>query len=140
MKIKRSLKQITVDEMLLSVVQAKKRKEEAEHYYKLQQQSLIEMLESNQQKSATVRDGGKKYKITYVRGERTVIDSDALRKELGTRIFNKYTVRTLDRKKLEEGIARGDVDKVLVSKHMSLLQNAASLRVTEQVADDREET
>ena len=142
MKIKRSTdsKSVVLEELMRSVVQAKKDKEEAENHYKLLQQTVMEHLESKQQKSATVQDGGKKYKITYVKNERTQIDSDALKKEMGARAFNKYTVRTLDRKKLEEGIALDEIDQVLVGKHVSIQHSNPFLRVTEQQADDQEQT
>lgn len=151
MKIKRSLKKNDIgmhnrfttsapstEDLMKVAVEAKKNKEEADRLYKMAQEQVIERLEAKQQKSASVKDGGKKYKITYVKNERTTIDSDGLKKEMGARAFNKYTVRTLDKKKLEEGIALGDVDQVLVGKHVSIQPSSPFLRITEQATDDQE--
>lgn len=58
--------------------------------------------------------------MTYsLRGVPT-INEPALRKELGAKVYDKYTKRVLDRKAMERAMDMGLIDPVTVSKHVSM--------------------
>lgn len=96
------------------------------------------MLVKEQRKTAEVQDGGKEYRVTYVQGETTKIDEQGLRKALGAANYRKYTKETLDRKKLEEGMDKGEVDPIVVGQHVQVVPSKPFLRFTEKEAKEDE--
>lgn len=119
-----------MDETLADLFDAlallKDEKDEADRKYREVQAMVVAALESRQQKTATVH--GRKF--TLVAAERTVIDEDGLKKGLGAKVWNKFTIRKLDRSKLEQALLDGSVDPVLVARHSVVKRDTPHIRVS----------
>src|SRR4051812_31936791 len=90
------------------------------------QERLTKEMEANQTKSYSTD----RAKVTYVRNTITKIDEKGLRKALRARVFDKYTVRKLDRKAMEAAMDSGEVDPVIVSKFVHNDYTKPFLRVS----------
>ena len=88
------------------------------------------------QKSYKVMDGEKVRTVTFVQQERTQIDEKGLRRALTAKVYDKYTIKKLDRKALEEAMGTGEVDPMVVSKYVSPVKGEPFLRYTEKDAED----
>lgn len=87
------------------------------------------MLAAKRKRYEIHRDG-RYYRATYVAAERTVINEAGLRKELGARKFAKITKVSVDRRKLENLIAEGEIAPEVVGKHIEIKQDTPSIRYT----------
>jgi len=67
---------------------------------------------------------------TVVAGSRVTIDDSKLSKSLGAKLWQKITVRKLDPKLLDDAIAKGVVDKVLVAAASSETPTKPYIRLT----------
>lgn len=76
------------------------------------------------------------YSVTFVQAERVELDEKGLRKALTARVFDKYTVKKLDKKALEEAMGRGEVDPMVVAKFVSTKKGLPYLRYSEKEATD----
>jgi len=99
--------------------------------YELAQSALLEQMEAKHQKSYKWSKGGLTRQVTYVRGERSVIDEKGLRKALTAKVFDKFTEKKLIRKKLEEAMNEGLVDPMVVAQHVTTQPTSGYLRYTE---------
>lgn len=113
-------------ELFADLARLKEERDEVERRYRDLQDTLVAHLNAKHQKSTTVNGT----KFTVVINERLVIDSDALKKGLGARIWNKFTVRKLDRAKLEAAVLEGSVDPVLVARHSSVKRDTPYIRIS----------
>lgn len=80
---------------------------------------LIKFMETNQRKSVSAKVGTMDHRVTYVRSKRVKVDEKGLKKALGARLFNKFTVTKLDTKKLESGLDEGLVAPEAVSPYIT---------------------
>lgn len=80
--------------------------------------ALLKVMEAKQRKTVTVESEEKKISATYTQRMSAVIDEVGLKKRLGARVFNKHTVRKLDRKSLEAAMERGEVDPHVVAMYV----------------------
>ena len=120
-----------IEEALRHYREVRIKADEAAHAKAEAETALIELLEANQQKTASYREGDKVVRATYVRSETVQVDEPGLRKALGARRFDRYTVRKLDKHKLEEGMARGEVDPTTVSQYSEIKRSRPFVRFTE---------
>lgn len=100
------------------------------------EKDLVEAMAAVHQKSATLRTGETQIKVTYVQNSTVKVNEEGLRKALGARVFNKYTVRKIDKNKLETGIATGEVDGVVVSQYCEIKSSKPYIRYTEGAASE----
>ena len=96
---------------------------------------LNQMREKHQKSYKWIRDGQTR-SVTYVQGERTVIDEKGLRKALTAKVFDKYTDKKLNRKKMEEAMSEGVIDPMVVAQHVSSQPASAYLRYTEHKEEE----
>jgi hypothetical protein len=101
-------------------------KDEADRKYREVQSMLVAYLTDRKQKTAAVRG----HKFTLVAAERTVIDEDGLKKGLGAKAWNKFTIKKLDRSKLEAALNDGSVDPVLVARHSVVKKDTPHIRIS----------
>lgn len=93
---------------------------------------VIKQMEADQRKSFRWKSNGRAYSVTYTRARTTTIDEPGLRKELGAKTFDKYTKRVLDRKAMEAAMDTGEIDPVIVSKHVQVVPGHPYLRTTDK--------
>lgn len=93
--------------------------------------ALLEQMEEKHQKSYKWNKGGLTRTVTYVKGERSVIDEKGLRKALTAKVYDKFTEKKLIRRKLEEAMNNGEVDPMVVAQHVTTTPTAGYLRYTE---------
>jgi len=97
-------------------------------------------MEADQKKTISWREGDKIKKLTYVRSTTTEIDEKGLRKALTAKVFDRYTVKKLDKKAMEAAMDTGEVDPVIVSKFVTLKPRKPYLTYKEsEVKEDNHE-
>lgn len=96
---------------------------------------VIRDLEEREQKSITVEDdNGVKITATIVAGSSEVINVDMLKKTLGAAAWNKITSTVLDRKKLEDAMARKDIDPLIVAQCSETVPKKPYVKISENTA------
>lgn len=81
---------------------------------------LITEMEEEHAKTFQIEDNEALHRFTYVRRETPVIDEKGLRRALTARVYDRYTTKKLDRKRLEEAMGTGAVDRMLVAKYVQM--------------------
>ena len=74
--------------------------------------------------------------------ETTKIDEEGLRKALGVKLWNKITVKKVDKAKLTTTIADGEISPELASGFLTVQKNKPYIRYTEgqkKESDDEDE-
>src|SRR5262245_43815949 len=104
-------------------------RDRAERYYQEVTERLMKQMEADQRKSYRWEENGQKRLLTYVQSRRTEIDEKGLRKALTAKVFDKYTVKKLDRKAMETAMDAGDVDPVIVSRYVQVNLRSEERRV-----------
>lgn len=84
-------------------------------------------MEADQRKTFHWSVNGVPHTLTYVAGKTTYVDEVGLRKALGARAFDRYTVRKLDRRAMEQAIDNFEVDRYVVAKFVSTKPKKAYL-------------
>lgn len=85
-------------------------------------------MAEHQRKTLTIETAeGIKFSGTYTQRTTSQINEAGLRKALGARTFNKFTVRKLDRKALEAAMTEGAVDPVTVAQYVDQVPGKAFL-------------
>lgn len=79
------------------------------------------------------------YRFTYVQPVSVVIDEKGLRKALGARTFDKYTVRKLNRKAMEQAMERGEVSPMVVAKYVTEKPSQPHLKYSVKVHTEKED-
>lgn len=97
---------------------------------------LIKQMEADQRKSFRWKADGLARAVTYVQKRTAVIDERGLRKALSAKVFDKYTVRKLDRKAMETAMDAGEVDPVTVSRFVTMKPGRAYLEYREKEETD----
>ena len=100
------------------------------------QSRLMKQMEADQRKSYRWQADGRAFGVTYVQAHTTVIDESGLRKALGAKAFDRYTVRKLDRKAMEKAMDEGKVDPITVSRYVTLKPNHPHLSLVEKEVTD----
>jgi len=124
------------DPLLREYIDAKKALDLAQNRLKKAQAVLLDQMAHDHQKSYRWTKEGRTYGVTYVRAERVEVDEKALRKALTAKVFDKYTVRKLDRKAMEAAIDTGDIDPMVVAKHVLTKPGEPYLRYSEKEIED----
>jgi hypothetical protein len=100
------------------------------------QARLMKQMEADQRKTYKFSTGHAAYTVSYVQAHTTVIDEAGLRKALGARAFDRYTIKKLDRKAMEKAMDEGKVDPITVSRYVTLQPNKPHLSLTEKEVTD----
>jgi hypothetical protein len=96
-------------------------------------------MEKGQKKTLSYEADGKKFSATYTQRTTNQINEAGLRKAMGARTFDKYTVKKLDRKALEKAMTDGDVDPMVVAKFVEQVPGKTFLTYRAKEATDGED-
>jgi transcriptional antiterminator Rof (Rho-off) len=94
------------------------------------QQMLVEGV-----KSDLVHVHGTDYKVTVVQSETLKVDEDSLVKALGKRMYNKVSVRKVDKKMLELAIKDGEISPQAVANSMVISKSTPYIRVSQSTGE-----
>jgi hypothetical protein len=104
--------------------------EEAQRKMAVITEKLVTEMEEEHAKSFLIHDNEGDHRFTYVRREVPVIDEKGLRRALTARVFDRYTTRKLDRKRLEEAMGTGAVDRMVVAKYVQMKDGDPYIKYT----------
>jgi len=97
---------------------------------KAARKAVVAHLEETGKTTADLEDGDVVYNFRVSRRTTTAIDEKGLRKALGARVFDKFTERKLNRKKLEDAIDQGAVDQLVVAQYVEAKKSEPFLTFT----------
>lgn len=118
-------------QLLLSLGDVKHEIAELQEQSKALEAELLDDLDEMDEKSLTVTTtAGEVLTGTKVQGERVQINDTALKKKLGATMWNKVTERVLDKRKLEDQIAAGEVEVADVAAASTTAKNKPYVKVT----------
>lgn len=95
---------------------AKRDADTANRKLEVREMILLKLMEARRRKTIEVWDGKVKCTATYTRRNTMKINEIGLRKALTARVFDRYTVKKLDRHALEQAMGDGKVDPVVVAR------------------------
>lgn len=127
---------MTDDPLVFDFLQARRARDRAQADLDEAQARLIKQMEQDQRKSFRWTSDGVRRAISYVQATTTVIDEKGLRKALGAKTYDKYTVRKLDRKAMESAMDDGTIDPITVSRFVTLKPNRPHLSLTEKEVEE----
>ncbi len=125
-------------DLLAEYIAARRTYEQAENHLKKLSQELADDMAQRHRKSFSLTDfdSGVTHTVTFVQAERFAVDEKGLRKALTAKVYDKYTVKKLDRKALEEAMGKGEIDPMVVAKYVDSSKGAPYLRYSEKEATD----
>lgn len=127
-----------IESMILAVQAARSKMEHYQDQLSRQQKVLTDYMEANQRKTLRVSDGeGFVVQATYKQQTSVKIDEDGLRKKMGAPNFDKYTVKKLDRKKLEAALDDSEALRLVVAPYVTVSKSAPFIQMT--VKEDKAE-
>lgn len=89
-------------------------------------------MESTEAKSMRAVSGGATRQVTYVQTKTYTVDEKGLRKALTAKVFDKYTVKSLNRPALEKAMGEGEVDPKVVARFVEEKLSKPYLRYSEK--------
>lgn len=123
---------------MAELIQAQDLAAEANAAVKELQSELLELLAQHRRKSYSVPRGNHIFKATRVSSSRTSVNEEGLKKELGARLFNKATKRVLDKAKLEKMMDEGQVDPMIVGKHVVVKDSNPYIKISKSEINQEE--
>jgi hypothetical protein len=93
----------------------------------------------NHEKTVEYEADGLHQQVTYVKPTATKIDEKGLRKALTAKVYDKYTVKKLDRGAMEAAIDRGELDPRLVLRFVSADERQPYQKYSEKKVTDEQE-
>jgi hypothetical protein len=123
-------------EALLAYIDAKRNADQAILRLDDAEAKLLAVMESKQRKTLTIDQQGIKFSATYTQRTTNQIDEAGLRKALTAKVFDKFTVRKLDRKALEQAMSEGAVDPMVVAKYVEQVPGKKFLTYREREEDE----
>lgn len=124
--------------LMAALVVAKQNLLQAQSAVAQYERELMEWMESKQRKVFTHEVADKKYKATFVRTTRMVVNEEGLRKHLGARAWNKITDRKFSKVKLEKALDEEALSVEDVSPYVNEVENKGYVRVSEVKSEAEE--
>lgn len=121
----------TKRELITKLILARQNEQQASSEVKALERDLKLLMEEDQNKTLTAPVQGTKYRVTYVRGNRISVNSDGLRKALGTKKWNLVTEKKFSKARLEKALDDGKIEATEVSPYVTEVENAPFLRISE---------
>lgn len=120
----------TTAELLVDLKRAKAVRDEADEMVTAITEDLVAAMKKEGTTTLKCRDDKDAITGTLVEATRVLIDEDRLKKNLGARMWDRVTKKVLDKPKLEDAIARGDVDPNVVAQCSEVKANRPYVKVT----------
>lgn len=140
MRIVRGSKEPTAGEQranaLHDVVEAREAADKANAKLKEAEHRFLALLEEQQLKSSGVRVGKTRWLGTLTSRTTYSFNESGLRKALTAKVYDKYTVRHLDRTQLKKAVENGDVDASVVAQYTTPHTSGPFLRLTHREIED----
>lgn len=124
------------DHHVAAYLAAKREAEAAQDRLKDAQAALLKQMEADQRKSYKWDQDGRRINVTYTVRTTPTIDEVGLRKALTAKVYDKYTIRKLDRRLLEKALDSGEVDNVKVSRYVTMRASEPYLTYRESEIND----
>lgn len=124
------------DPTLKAYLDAKSAFDQAKRHLEKVTAALITQMEADQKKTLSYGAQGFVRKVTYVQTKTFNIDEKGLRKALTAKVFDRFTVRKLERAKLEAAMDNGEVDPMVVAKFVEEKPNKPYLRYSENTMEE----
>ncbi len=118
--------------VLTDYLSAKSAFDQAKRHLEAVQGRLLEQMEADHTKTLKLNDHGVTKSVTFVQRTTMKVDEAGLRKALTAKVYDRYTVRSLDRKALEKAMGDGEVDPMVVAKYVSEETSKPYLKFTEK--------
>jgi hypothetical protein len=128
------------DALVADYLQARIERDQALERFGEAEERLMKQMEADQRKTFRWKAGGRNHSLTYVQKSTTLIDEPGLRKALTAKVFDRYTIRKLDRKAMEEAMGDGTIDPVIVSKYVTPKPQKSYLDYRSPLTADKSET
>lgn len=116
-------------EEVLALHELRNARDDADQRYRAAAEALMARMDDEGRKSVVVRNGDKTITAARMQVSRVVIDEPALKKRVGAKLWEKISVRVLDRKKLDAFIATGEVAPETVADVSTNAVNAPYIRL-----------
>ena len=97
---------------------------------------LVRMQEKHQKSYKHTQPDGSTTTVTYVQRNTVEIDEKGLRRALTAKVFDKYTVKKLDRKAMEAAMDTGAVDPMTVARFVTEKPSQPYLKYTYKEGND----
>jgi hypothetical protein len=120
------------DPLVAEYLQAKAAVDQAQRRLDELTELLVEKMRAEQRKSFSWTGDGYDHRLTFVQKSTPLIDEPGLRKALTAKVFDRFTVRKLDRKRLEEAMGQGTIDPVTVAKFVTMKPSRPYLTYSEK--------
>lgn len=121
-----------IDTWLTELADLKDEIAEKDERRKELESKIIEYLDGNETSAIEWEHYGKSAKASVVRSSTIKIDEEGLLAELPARTVTAITTRVIDRKALEDKVARGQIDVNLVAKYTDEVAKKPYVRVTKK--------
>lgn len=126
---------MTLDEMVAEWQIAKATVETAQERFDHLTNEITAYMITEGVKSDLVRVRDKEWKVTVVQTERVKVDDDHLIKMIGKRLYNKVSIRKVDKKLLDDAIKEGAIDPAMISNSVVISTSKPFMRVTEYTGE-----
>jgi hypothetical protein len=126
------------DELVTEYLVARAERDRAQSYLDSIQARLVKQMQADQRKTYKWSDGGVNRNLTYVQQYTTIVDEPGLRRALRAKVFDRYTKRVLDRKRMEAAMDAGEIDPMTVSRFVTQRPKTPYLSYTEKETADGE--
>ena len=100
----------------MAYIQAKQDADKAVSRLSDAEAKLLNLMENKKHKTVGFSWGGVKHTATYTQRTTNQINENGLRKALTAKVYDRFTVKKLDRKALENAMTDGEIDPVIVAK------------------------
>lgn len=120
----------SVETLILTVNRLKRLIEEYQNLHAEAQAALVAQMEANKRKTYEISKDGYVFRATYKQNTQVSIDEQGLRKQMTAPVFDKYTVKKLDRKKLEQALDDDEQLRLVVAPYVTTKKSAPFVQLT----------
>ncbi len=124
--------------LTLRLREAKDRLEQATKVFDETKQSLTKLMEVYKRKTVRATDGVLLIQATYKQNSQVIIDEEGLRKRMGAPVFDGFTFKKLDRKKLEQALDDDEALRLAVAPFVTTKKSAPFIQLTVKEQKDGE--